>query len=303
MNIYHLLFQHKGLSLERLQSFCLVAEKGGFNKAAGENIYKQSQYSRQIADLEKFFGASLFIRKGKTIELSPQGQELHSVCKDFFSSLHALKSTASTRKENLIISAGQSVIDFLMPQAFDDQLIKDLKSATFISRNSEEAVEDVLNYNSHCAFVSRVIRDKDIASILILSSPIVIVYANNNKKNLYVGNDIAQLSRNPLAIMQGQGDLRNSILKLFGRNKPNIIFEAPTFLALKRFAATGKAMAFIPRYTLSPEDKETLKESPLPTKSALNRSIYLIWRKNLANQNKPLMKIIRQLADSVRSSQ
>ena len=301
MNIYSSLFQHKGLSLERLQSFCLVAENKGFNKAAGENPYKQAQFSKQIADLEKFFGSSLFIRKSRTIELTPQGQELYSKCKGFFYGLHSLKIGGSLKKQNLVISAGQSVIDFLMPNAFNDETLRKISNIKFISRASDEALEDVLSYSSHCALIARPTNNKDIVSIKLLSSPVVMIFSKNHANEFYVGSDIKKLSQNPIALIQGQGDLHNSLLKLFKNIKPNILFEAPTFLALKQIALTGKAVSFVPQYSLTKEDADKLSIAPLPTKSHIERSIYIIYRKNLANQNKPLAGIIKQLTKNITS--
>ena len=50
------LFQTTGLTLERLHSFLMVAEAGGVTKAAGGDPNRQSLFSRQIKELEEFFG-------------------------------------------------------------------------------------------------------------------------------------------------------------------------------------------------------------------------------------------------------
>lgn len=52
------LLSQGGLSLERLRSFCLVAEAGGVTKAAKGDAARQSQFSRQVKELEECFGAA-----------------------------------------------------------------------------------------------------------------------------------------------------------------------------------------------------------------------------------------------------
>lgn len=299
MDIYSSIFNKNGLSLERLQSFCLVAKAKGFNRAAGDNAYKQSQFSRQVADLEKFLDVRLFVRKGKSIELTTQGRELYAICKDFFYGLSCLKSETDKHKEDLIISAGQSVIDFLIPKAFDKEISEKLGKVSFIANGSEAATQDIMDYRAHCAFVSKPNKNKDLGSQLILSSPLVMIFAKKDAGKLYSGSELAGLAKNPIAAMEGHGEFFQSVKRLFGKHRPNIQFEAPTFQAIKRIAATGKAMAFVPDYIVTEEDKIIFNLHPLPGGSKLSRDIYLIYRKNLANQNKRMLEIIRQLAENI----
>ena len=81
------LLSETGISLERLQSFCWVAESGGVTGAAKGNATKQSLYSRQIKELEEFFGAELMRRKGRGIVLTPAGLRLHSIAREQFTFL------------------------------------------------------------------------------------------------------------------------------------------------------------------------------------------------------------------------
>src|SRR6476619_7642842 len=70
------LLSEGGLSLDRLKNFCAMAEAGGIARVAGGDPAKQSLYSRQLRELEQFFGAEVTRRKGKGIEFTEQGLEL-----------------------------------------------------------------------------------------------------------------------------------------------------------------------------------------------------------------------------------
>jgi LysR family transcriptional regulator, nitrogen assimilation regulatory protein len=74
--MFNELLSEGGLSLDRLKNFCAMAEAGGIAKVAGGDPAKQSLYSRQLRELEQFFGAELTRRKGKGIEFTEQGLEL-----------------------------------------------------------------------------------------------------------------------------------------------------------------------------------------------------------------------------------
>src|SRR5688572_15928996 len=107
------LLSQSGLSLERLHSFCLVAEVGGVTRAAKGDPAKQSLYSRQIKELEEFFGAELMRRKGRGIVLTAAGQRLHSVSREQFAALNDFKIECQGQPLEIVIGAGESIIQWL----------------------------------------------------------------------------------------------------------------------------------------------------------------------------------------------
>lgn len=71
----------RGLSWDRLRSFCAVAEAGSIVKAAGGDPVRQSLMSRQIGELEQAFGTSLVRRKGRGLVLTEPGRRLAMVAR------------------------------------------------------------------------------------------------------------------------------------------------------------------------------------------------------------------------------
>src|SRR5512135_2493226 len=108
------LLQVGRLSLERLQSFCLVAQAGGVTKAAKGDPAKQSLYSRQVKELEEFFGAELVRRKGRGIVLTDAGERLNAVARECFASLLDFKAASKGLPMEVVIGAGESVIAWLL---------------------------------------------------------------------------------------------------------------------------------------------------------------------------------------------
>src|SRR5512140_2016768 len=114
------LLSEGGLSLERLESFCLVAQAGGVTKAAKGEANKQTLYSRQIKELEEFFGVELVRRKGRGIVLTDAGQRLHVLTRECFASLLDFKSGCKGLPVEVVIGAGESIIDWvLIPRLAD----------------------------------------------------------------------------------------------------------------------------------------------------------------------------------------
>jgi DNA-binding transcriptional LysR family regulator len=65
------------LDLDQLQSFCAIADCGSFTEAARRVHKTQSAVSMQIKRLEERLGEELFLRDGRTVVLTPEGEALY----------------------------------------------------------------------------------------------------------------------------------------------------------------------------------------------------------------------------------
>src|SRR4051794_28209706 len=88
--MFEKLFLKSGLSIDRLKTFCEIAEAGAITRAAGGKPGIQSQYSKQLKDLETYFEVPLFERNGKTMRITEAGKRLLSVAKEFLNSVEFL---------------------------------------------------------------------------------------------------------------------------------------------------------------------------------------------------------------------
>jgi DNA-binding transcriptional LysR family regulator len=77
------LFMESGLSLDRLRALVEVGAAGSIVKAAQGEPVRQSQYSRQIKELEDFFRVELVERQGQGIRLTANGRELARISRFF----------------------------------------------------------------------------------------------------------------------------------------------------------------------------------------------------------------------------
>ncbi|MEM9445906.1 MAG: LysR family transcriptional regulator [Verrucomicrobiota bacterium] len=108
------LFAQRGLSLDRLKAFVEVDEAGGMAKAAVGDPVRQSQYSRQIKELEEYFGVELIRRKGKGIELTRVGKELATLVREQFSGLSDFHLSCSGAPVRFSLGAGDSLLHWLL---------------------------------------------------------------------------------------------------------------------------------------------------------------------------------------------
>lgn len=114
MNNFDRLFSLSGLSLDRMRSFLMVAEAGNLAQAAKGDVTKQSQYSRQIKELEGFFGVALTRRVGRRIEITPEGMRLSAIIRHHFGELNDFRESSAGRGVSIRLGSQGSVIDWLV---------------------------------------------------------------------------------------------------------------------------------------------------------------------------------------------
>ncbi len=113
------LLQEGGLSLERLKTFCAVADAGGISLVAKGDPSKQSLYSRQIKELEEFFQVEITRRKGRGIELTNSGKELAKLAREQFQAFDDFKQKCSNGAVEYRMGAGNSIFEWLLIPKMD----------------------------------------------------------------------------------------------------------------------------------------------------------------------------------------
>jgi len=113
--MFNQLFGNHGLSLERLRSVVEVETAGSIADAARFNPTKQSQLSRQLTELEAFFGRALTTRVGGKRVLNDDGLRLAEHVRWMFAGLEDLKKgRAEVPRPPFTLAAGDSVLHWLV---------------------------------------------------------------------------------------------------------------------------------------------------------------------------------------------
>ncbi len=118
--MFERLFAESGLSLERLRALVEVGASGSIVRAAGGDPARQSQYSRQIKELEDFFQSGLVERHGKGIRLTASGKELARISRFFLLGLSNFQRGCLAEGQTYRIGASPTFIEsFLLPVLAD----------------------------------------------------------------------------------------------------------------------------------------------------------------------------------------
>ncbi len=107
------------MNLNQLKVFCEVVERKGFTRAAEALYLTQPAVSRQVQELERYFGVDLFEQIGKRIYPTEAGTILYDYAKGIFHSLDDLDVEMNQLKGlkagHLRIAASATAGTYLLP--------------------------------------------------------------------------------------------------------------------------------------------------------------------------------------------
>ena len=107
--MFESLFAQAGLSLDRLKTFREIAAAGSISAAAGDDPNRQSQFSRQLKELEKALGVNLFDRVGKSLHPNATGRRVALAIHTFFGALDDVIDATQGQAETIRLGAGEAV--------------------------------------------------------------------------------------------------------------------------------------------------------------------------------------------------
>ncbi len=112
--------RYKNLELASLRSFCLAAEQGSFSAAAKRQGLSTPAVWKQVRALERILGASLLLRKGKSVEQTEEGRLLWELAKPHVTSLDSLISWFDARRlevaSQITVASTPSVLAYHLPK-------------------------------------------------------------------------------------------------------------------------------------------------------------------------------------------
>lgn len=108
------LFAQNGLSLDRLHALVEVADAGTIAAAAPNQPTRQSQLSRQLGELERFFGVELKHLEGRSARLTREGRELALLARDHLLLLAEFKRAVDQRPVEISLAAGAALHEWIV---------------------------------------------------------------------------------------------------------------------------------------------------------------------------------------------
>ena len=173
------------INLSELRVFVTAAEEGNFSRAAERLQLSQAAISQNIHALEKEYGVELFIRRGRSVELSESGQAILPLAREILHSSSrfedAMRNATQQVSGDLLLGCSTSSGRYLMPillSLFQKQFPAVRSRIKVLSR--AEVLEQLLDETIPLGITSRVFEHHEIESLPIFSEKVILVVPFNH---------------------------------------------------------------------------------------------------------------------------
>jgi len=292
-----------------MKTFLTVAGQGGFHRAAEVLHISQPAVTARIRALEDSLGASLFVRGGAKLVLTPAGATLRPHAEQLLravaearQAVHQLQPAAAGA---LRIAAALSVSTYVLPDVL--KLYQEAHPKTMVTvraGNSKEVLAMVLDGQADMG-VARSINHPDVETTTLRDDPLVLT-AHPRHGNARCGRArLEEVESWPLILYdRGSSDwtLTQGLFRRAGL-LPNVVLEVEGIEAAKRMVERKLGLSFLPRIAVAQElDRGRLVAVRIVNAEPLHRSLDVIRRRDqpLSQEGEAFLKLLRTSAHSAK---
>lgn len=302
--MYENLFSKGGLSLERLRVLVAVADAGGISRATADPV-RQSQYSRQLKELESFFGVELTRREGKQLSLTPAGKQLVALIREQFRGLEGYMGSLQHQPASFSIGAGDSLIQWLiLPRLKSLDKTFPVFRLNCFNLRADDIIRDLRDLKLDFGLVRTDALKTGLQSVPVFKMEFALFVPKVLLKD--IAADVE-----PFAILDGlpqamtdSGAFSQKVANLAAKKKraSHPALQCDSHPAIAAAVATGGYAAILPviaKAILFPSDYHCI-ESP-KVFSPLTRPISLVWNPRLDRINSQAEKFRKALLQHLKT--
>lgn len=276
------LFAMSGLSLERLKSFADIVAAGGISAAVGDDSNRQSQFSRQLKELERYFSVELIKRGRGPMKLTQAGEQLHRVISHTFGSLQEFRRHCANRPVELSIGAGESLIQWmLLPRL--PRLVAEHPHVTvnFQNLRTDDILKQLADGTLDFGVVTRTNSDRQLESVPLGQLEYALFVPDEFVRGNLRKDPVELLGRVPLALLLGTEAVRHALEELAQKHelKLDVRLRLSSYPQLAAAVQNLKLAAVMPTLAASSLSVERIRMIRLPVLDQLSRRVALVWNR------------------------
>jgi DNA-binding transcriptional LysR family regulator len=280
MSKYDSLFVEDGLSLERLRTLCLVDDAGSLSKAADRQPSRLGLYSRQLKELEKFFGAPLTRRVGQVLQLTDAGQKLAALARGKLEELATFRQTCKELPHDIAIGAPNSIVAWvLMPRLGELRQAIGGAHLTVWTMRMDEIISRIESNQLNVGIVRRGAAFHGLSSCPLFTVRYALFVPETLAKGMTADNLKNRLKDMPLATSMGgrfRLDLENAATK--AKWTLNIVLSCSSFTHAAQALASGTVAAVLPALMQQELLPGNCSVFSLPFLRGYEQKMRLVWR-------------------------
>lgn len=248
----------RGFDLRQLEYFCAVARTGSFTKAAEDLGIAQPSLSEQIARLEQGFGAALFERLNRRVELTPLGEAILGKAQALLEDAAALPDHFERAREGvhgpLRVGAIPTILPYFLAPLLKDFTLRfpdvdlHLREGT-----TTELIDQLLEGMIDLAILSLPVQGAGLVMRELFRDPLFLAVPNHHPLAASEKVQLRRVSLERLLILKDGHCLRDETLAVCDRARARFSshFEAEQFLTIFELIRAGFGVSIVPEMARS----------------------------------------------------
>ena len=290
------------MDLRHLETFVKIAELNSFTKTAEELYITQPTVSKQIIDLEEYFGVRLIDRTKRQVTLTRAGEILCKYGKEFMAlrkeTIDAMEAFKGLKKGMIIVGASTIPGIYILPRVLN--IFREHYSGIrikLIVSDSKDIMDKMEQGQIDIGFVGARDNSKKLEFKKLFDDTIVIIAPPDYPSSMSLDN----LKKYPFIMREKGSGTRNffhSALQKLGINPMTdlrVVAELTDTEAIKEAVKSGMGISYVSKMAVNGDIMQgNMKVMRVQGMGDLRRSFYLVSRKgkSLLPQVKALIEII-----------
>lgn len=282
------------MTLDKLLSFLAVARVGSVAGAAKGVESRRSLMSRQVGELESALGVELFLRKGKSLEITAAGRELALLSAAYFDEVEAFAARFSGEKGLLKLGAGAAVLEAMVYPAIRAlrRTLPDYRFE-FVPDSTRGVGQQLHDGGLDVGIVRANYQDPGFLRQPCGTMKFVLVGRRDFDSNLPEWTVTQFLSRVPMALIRGDGSLVSALHKMAAESGAELSASslADTFGHVKQLLLFGQPGGLLPVVLASDLPKRDFHILDDDALDALDRPLEVVVEKRAARVRDRLKEV------------
>jgi LysR family transcriptional regulator, low CO2-responsive transcriptional regulator len=237
------------MSQSALRAFHLVAQSGGFTKAAQAGGVSQPTLSAQVRSLAEANGIRLFDRRGRTVALTPLGQNLHAITARLFAAEDDAKALLAGARNlargHLRVAADSAT--HVMPLLAELKQRRPGLTFSLAVGNSSDVLRQVLDHAVDVAVMAKHVSDPRVHALRLRTDRLVLFVPRSHPWGSRKSVALEALAGQDLVIRE-RGSITREVFEARLAEagvKPGALVEVQTREAVREAVAAGFGIGII----------------------------------------------------------
>jgi aminoethylphosphonate catabolism LysR family transcriptional regulator len=245
------------MRLTQLRSFHAVARAGGFTGGARLLHISQPTVTTQVRFLEETYGIELFYRRGRTVRLTPLGEQLYEIAQKIFAlegeTVHLLQDSGELKSGHVRVGAVGPFHVTEMLARFNRRF-PGMQVSVRVG-NSEDVLSSLVHYQTDVAVLAQFTEDRRFHWVPYSRHPVVVFVHRSHRFASRKRISIADLEGEPMILREEGSTTRKAFDDAIHRAgvKPRVVMEIGSREAIREAVIKGVGIGVVSEIEFIPD--------------------------------------------------